>query len=242
MLITPAATAYLLTDRMKRMLIYASLLGMGAGALGSFLSFLESNLPTGPLMVLAASFIFALVFLIAPRHGLLIRAWRRRYRSQRVDVENTLKALFHVLEDRNFHGEGITVKEFAERRRQTLEEAQRSLWLLKKQNFLTFHDEGLTVLLTPQGWEGACSMVRNHRLWELYLTHAAQIAPDHVHDEAEKIEHVLGEEIVQQLEKRLKYATRDPHGKLIPSTADIRRGIPSLLPTERVTGYGRGSP
>jgi manganese/zinc/iron transport system permease protein len=59
-------------------------------------------------------------------------------------------------------------------------------------------------------------MVRNHRLWELYLTNAAQLAPDHVHDDAEEVEHLIGEETVRMLEKQLQHATRDPHGSAIP--------------------------
>ena len=48
MLITPAAAAYLLTDRMHIMLLLASIFGVAAGVTGAFLSFLGNNLPTGP--------------------------------------------------------------------------------------------------------------------------------------------------------------------------------------------------
>ena len=53
MLITPAAAAYLLTDRLSRMLWLSAVFGLVAGALGAFFSFLGPNLPTGPFMVLA---------------------------------------------------------------------------------------------------------------------------------------------------------------------------------------------
>ena len=68
-------------------------------------------------------------------------------------------------------------------------------------------------------------MVRNHRLWELYLTHAARIAADHVHEDADKIEHVLGEEVVRELEQRLDYAGVDPHGRAIPGLAGPGPGV-----------------
>ncbi len=98
---------------------------------------------------------------------------------------------------------------------------------------------GDAIFLTPDGWQRACAIVRNHRLWELYLTNAVHFAVDHVHDDAEKIEHVLGDEVVRQLERRLDYATRDPHGRLIPGLSDMRRGLsPGDRPTEAV-GYGR---
>ena len=47
--------------------------------------------------------------------------------------------------------------------------------------------DGDSASLTPEGWHRACEIVRNHRLWELYLTNAAHLAPDHVHEDAEKI-------------------------------------------------------
>ena len=62
MLITPAASAYLLTDRMNRMLIYAVGFGVVSGVLGAFASFLKPNIPTGPCMVLGASTVFVIAF------------------------------------------------------------------------------------------------------------------------------------------------------------------------------------
>jgi manganese/zinc/iron transport system permease protein len=79
------------------------------------------------------------------------------------------------------------------------------------------------VYFTPAGRQRGAEIVRNHRLWELYLTNSANIAPDHVHDDAENIEHVLGEDVVRELERRLGYATRDPHGKAIPSAQEIHQ-------------------
>jgi len=51
---------------------------------------------------------------------------------------------------------------------------------------------------------------------ELYLTQEARIAADHVHRDAEDIEHVLGEEMVARLEAGLDHPDRDPHGHEIP--------------------------
>lgn len=226
MLITPAAAAYLLTDRMHRMLLLAALFGMFAGMLGAFLSFLGNNLPTGPFMVLAASFIFVLAFLFGPRHGAVVRWFRRRSRTDRVRRENTLKAIYRVLEEREFRDEGVTLRELAELRRESLEEAQAQATALARHGFVTPHEDGNIIFFTPRGWQRACEIVRNHRLWELYLTNAAQYAPDHVHEDAEKIEHVLGAETVRELERRLQFATRDPHGRLIPGLEDIYPRVP----------------
>jgi manganese/zinc/iron transport system permease protein len=237
MLITPAAAAYLLTDRMHRLLGLAALFGVMAGAMGAFISFLTTNIPTGPLMVVAATMVFALAFFFGPRHGVLMRWWRQKSRSARVKRENTLKAIYHVLEAREFDGEGVSLRELAERRRETLDEARAQSGALCQHNFATLHDDGDAIHLTPDGWQRACEIVRNHRLWELYLTNEAHIAPDHVHEDAEIIEHVLGEETVRELERTLNHATRDPHGRSIPGLADLALGSASFGPPDPVTGY-----
>jgi len=237
MLITPAAAAYLLTDRLRHMLILAALLGMAAGVLGAFISFLGNNLPTGPFMVLGSSLAFGLAFLFAPRHGVLRRWLHERSRDHRIQRENTLKAMYHVLEAREFRGENVAIRELAERRHETAEEAKEETTQLQKHGLVTLHDDGNGIVFTPDGWQRACSIVRNHRLWELYLTSEAHLAADHVHEDAEKIEHVLGEEVVMELEKGLRYATKDPHGRSIPSLQDIRR--PAQEGPGELIGYGR---
>jgi ABC-type Mn2+/Zn2+ transport system permease subunit/Mn-dependent DtxR family transcriptional regulator len=239
MLITPAAAAYLLTDRMHRMLLLAAVFGMFAGVAGAFLSFLGNNLPTGPFMVLGASGVFGLAFLFGPRHGVVSRWWRQASRRQRTRRENTLKSVYHVLEARAFRGEGVTLTELAERRRETEEEIHQQVGELQRHRLATLHDDGQLVLLTPEGWRRAAAIVRNHRLWELYLTQSANIAADHVHEDAEKIEHVLGEETVRQLERQLAFATRDPHGREIPGIAQIEEAVARPRPPAN-TGYGGG--
>ncbi|HSH39791.1 MAG TPA: metal ABC transporter permease [Chthoniobacterales bacterium] len=221
MLITPAAAAYLLTDRMHWMLVLAAIFGMIAGVLGAFFSFLGNNLPTGPFMVLAASTVFIAAFLFGPRHGVLVRWWNRRSRADRIGRENTLKSIYRVLEEREFDGEGVSLRELAQVRRESIEEARAETKRLKRHGLVSTHEEDNMLFFTPNGWQRACEIVRNHRLWELYLTNAVQYAPDHVHEDADKIEHVIGSETVRELERKLQFAKLDPHGRLIPGLEDI---------------------
>ncbi len=235
MLITPAASAYLLTDRMHRMLILAAFFGLFAGVAGAFFSFMGSNLPTGPFMVLGASSVFGLAFFLGPRHGVIPRWWRHRSRGIRTRRENTLKSIYHVLEARNFDWDVISIEALAQYRRETLEDAQAQARHLQSVGLATIATDG-TLALTPAGWRRACAIVRNHRLWELYLTNAANYDADHVHEDAEKIEHVLGEEIVRHLERRLQFPNEDPHGKPIPSIRDMQRY--DTISGGRTSGYG----
>jgi manganese/zinc/iron transport system permease protein len=175
-------------------------------------------------MVISASVLFGAAFLFAPSHGVLSRWWRNRSVAGRIRRENTLKALYQILEQRGFHGDQNSLRELAERRRETIEEAEAEARTLARHRLATMNEAGDGLSLTPAGWQRACEIVRNHRLWELYLTAQARIATDHVHEDAERIEHILGEETVRELERKLNFANRDPHGRLIPSLQDIQAG------------------
>ena len=228
MLIIPAATAYLLTDRMHRLLGLSAVLGMAAAGLGAFGSFLGNNLPTGPLMVLAGALFFAGAFLFSPRHGWVTRVLRQHRRRARAERENTLKAMHRVLEDHGLAGvsvrEGVTLVELSAQRRESVSESGERVRDLVRAGLATVSQDGHILFFTPAGEQRARAIVRNHRLWELYLTHAASFSPDHVHDQAEEIEHVLGEETVRQLSRRLDFPEVDPHGRPIP-TVDAIHGV-----------------
>jgi manganese/zinc/iron transport system permease protein len=170
MLIIPPATACLLTDRMHRVLILSAVIGIATAAFGAFLSFLGSNLPTGPFMVLAGSFVFAMAFLFSPQQGWLTRLWRQKTQKCRIERENTLKAMYHLAERRDFREEGITLLDLAEARREPLEQIRLQADELLRQKLATLTDDGSMLHFTPEGWRKACAVVRNHRLWELYLT------------------------------------------------------------------------
>tara|TARA_B110000037_G_scaffold124851_1_gene142217 strand:+ start:401 stop:1894 length:1494 start_codon:yes stop_codon:yes gene_type:complete len=240
MLIIPASSAYLLTDRMHRMLILACLFGMITGAFGAFLSYMGPNLATGPLMVLAASSVFVVCFFFSPKHGIISRWLRFRRRANRVRSENSLKAIYQVRESLGFKGEGVLLSDLGDRMRESAKEVKSRVDALVRYDLadLKVHDDSCEVYLTPEGWVRACAVVRNHRLWELYLTKQAEFEPDHVHDDAEVIEHILGEDTVRELERLLDFPTRDPHGKLIPSLTDLQRTLTyASSKGEEASGY-----
>jgi manganese transport system permease protein len=77
LLITPGATAYLLSDRMSRMLVIAPSLGAGCAIAGLYASYHLDTAP-GPTIVLAQALVFTVVHLFGPRRGVLSTRWRRR--------------------------------------------------------------------------------------------------------------------------------------------------------------------
>ncbi len=234
MLITPAAAAYLLTDKLDKMMVLAVLIGIAAALGGWMLANLDVRLQSGPMITLTASSLFGVVYLFAPKHGVVARILRHSSRRARVRRENTLKAIYHLVEEFQLADHGVSVEQLAAKRRLTRDEVMKELRLLEKAGMATWGADKKDIYLTSHGWQRAVEIVRNHRLWELYLTDQANYASDHVHDDAEKIEHVLGAEMVRRLERDLDFPELDPHGKPIPS-------IEKTLESQRTAGKQEGT-
>jgi manganese/iron transport system permease protein len=77
MLVTPAATAYLLTRRLPMMMVSAALIGAFSGVAGLYLSY-YLNIASGAAVVLVATAVFVLAYVFAPRRGLLANALAAR--------------------------------------------------------------------------------------------------------------------------------------------------------------------
>ena len=86
MVVTPGATAYLLTDRFQRLIVIAAALGAGTSLTGAYLSYFLDG-ATGGIIVVLQTAIFLLAFLLAPKHGLI--AARRRGRQALETTEGT---------------------------------------------------------------------------------------------------------------------------------------------------------
>ena len=86
---------------------------------------------------------------------------------------------------------------------------------------LARHERYRGVELTDAGERVALEVIRHHRLLELYLAETLGLDVDDVHDEADRLEHALSEELEQRIDKALGYPTHDPHGDPIPD-ADLK--------------------
>jgi DtxR family transcriptional regulator, Mn-dependent transcriptional regulator len=96
------------------------------------------------------------------------------------------------------------------------------------------------VELTAAGRQIALEVIRHHRLLEQYLAETLGLGIDAVHAEADRLEHVLSEELEARIDKALGYPTHDPHGDPIPD-AELNverarlRSLETLAPGEEAT-------
>ncbi|WP_026909373.1 metal-dependent transcriptional regulator [Patulibacter minatonensis] len=78
------------------------------------------------------------------------------------------------------------------------------------------HEPYRGVVLTEQGRKVALRTVRNHRLLELFLVEVLEVPWDRVHDEAERLEHAVSDDLVERISAKLGHPEFDPHGDPIP--------------------------
>jgi manganese/zinc/iron transport system permease protein len=207
MLITPAAAARLWTERLDVMIWLAGIIGAASGIAGTWLSTFGLRMPTGPLIVIAASAMFAFSLVLAPRKGIIASVVRLIGLRSKVGKENVLRTMYEAAEDKQEWDAIFTAEEIAQRRSTKVQGIAPSLRSLLREKMLK--KAGDDFVLTEKGLKSAYRVVRNHRLWEMYLMHQSQIDADHVHRDADEIEHFLSPRIIERLEELLKVHERE---------------------------------
>lgn len=213
LLITPPAAARAWTERLGIMLIIAGFLGALSGFIGSYISFTAPRMPTGPWIVMSLSGTALISLFLAPGRGVLARILRQRNNRRKIISENLLKALYHLREEEQGAGAYSREEILTKRHFQRLELLQ-GLNILRRKLWIT--EEADVIRLTRTGADEARRVVRLHRLWEMYLTQRLRMKADHIHPNAESIEHIITPEIEEQLVHELGYPTVDPHQSPIP--------------------------
>jgi DtxR family transcriptional regulator, Mn-dependent transcriptional regulator len=126
--------------------------------------------------------------------------------------ENYLKAIYKLHEKR---GAMVSTSALAE----TLQINAASVTdFIKKMagKKLISYQKSKGVSLTEQGRLIALNIIRKHRLWEVWLVNNLGFKWDQVHEIAEQLEHVISDELIENLDKHLGFPKADPHGDLIP--------------------------
>jgi len=151
-------------------------------------------------------------------------------------IQDYLKEIYHLQADADGR---VSVTALA--REQKVSPASASAMVKKLAALdLVEHAPYRGVRLTRAGEKVAVEVIRHHRLLELYLARTLGLHVDAVHEEADRLEHVISEELEERIDRALGYPTHDPHGDPIPA-ADLTleeislRTLDELEPGERST-------
>jgi len=213
LLITPASAARYWTNRLGRMIIIAIVVAVTGSIAGAFISYTENKMPTGPWIVVVISVIALLSILLAPGRGIVWRWWRRIQYLRKSLRENILKEAYH-LHEKNPDKHYFTKSDIQEERRMQQRSLDRGINMLLRRKMLAVAAGNF--ILTESGMREGRRITRIHRLWELYLTEKLQLQGDHVHEDAEGIEHIITPEMEDRLIELLQRPEKDPHEKTIP--------------------------
>lgn len=221
LLIIPAAAARFWSHRLGTTLLLATSIGGLSAFLGVAASALFPRLPAGAVIVLAAVACFGASFLFGSKRGLIVRWLQHQRVSTRVARQHLLRAIYEWCEARggpaadplHLLDRPVPLADLAALNHWTRRHLHRLLRLGQSEKLLMVDRGRQTCQLSAPGKLAARHVTRNHRLWEAYLLHYADVAPQHIHHNADQIEHVIDPQIVNELEELL--AGRDA-GKLVP--------------------------
>lgn len=221
LLIVPPAAARFWCDGLNRMIMLSAGIGAASGMFGALFSSSYAGMPAGPIIVLSAgaAFVFSLIF--GSHRGLLAVAWEQIRIRHNVGRQNVLRAMYErneaklgLVDEPITSTVAVTFAELLACRSWQAATLHRNLQRAIKEGMLkkTPPPDAKTQAggtppaayeLTRQGLTAAWRVTRNHRLWELYLTAHADVAPSFVDRSADQVEHILDTPMIKRLETLL---------------------------------------
>ncbi len=203
LLITPAATAYLLSDRLDRMMVLSAIFGV-TGVVGGLYLCVWADSSGGGAIMLFCTIQFLAVLCLAPRYGLLARWLRLRRIVPQQQTEDILGFLI-----RKDHA---AISEIGKALSLPLGKLRKALRNLASDGLLSIGDQ---IRLTDAGRKEATKILRAHRLWETYLAHVGTPGAE-IHSKAHELEHSYDPKTMEYLDDLLGHPITDPHGQEIP--------------------------
>jgi len=232
-LVAPAATAFLLTERLWSMILVALLVAGGSAFLGHWLAIATPVLIFQPLgfttvddtntagmIAMAIGGLFFAAFLFSPKKGVISQSVQRSLLSFRIVCEDLLGILYRLEEFARSDdairiptgAPGATIDPRKGLSGKLLDRL--AVWRLTRQGYVEVTETAC--VLTDSGRSVARQLVRSHRLWEAYMAKHFPLASDHLHEMAHRVEHFLDGSLREEIETELDGPGEDPHGRSIP--------------------------
>lgn len=213
MLITPAIAARYWTERLDRMVIIAGAIGAFSGVVGTLLSTVSRGMPTGPLIIMAATFIFLISLLFAPERGLLPKVFRHYQLKKVTAYEQLLQTIYDVTEEqllkqKIINSKTVHLHDLLKRRPFSKRRLKALIKHLKRGN-LIYLDQDELITFTEKGLQTAHEITLKHRLYEMFLINESMFSPSDAELAKENILDV-DKKVLQVLEEYLKEYGRQP--------------------------------
>jgi len=202
LLITPAALAYMLTDRLPRMMLLAAVMGVLSVIMGLYFSEWVNASGGGSIMFMGF-ILFIVGLILAPRYGLLAAWLRRRRLVPQANLEDVLRWAYEGCLDL---GELPMERGLVRRAsRQLVREGLLEPDPIQKGR----------ICLTDKGRDEAAHIMRSHQLWEGHLIRSGMSA-EAAHKAAHELEHLHYRDVLIDFDAELEHPVKDIDGKPIP--------------------------
>lgn len=235
LLVIPPAAARFWTEKMFRLTVVAVVLGALSGMIGSGMSAIFPNLPSGAMIVLVATVMFLFSMIFGVPRGILIRKYRRYELNTKVNRQHLLRGLYEYLEahqllpiDATENVQPVSLSALEQMRSWSLPTLKKIIRHAGDEHLVTTLSDN-RVQLTLSGLKEAARVVHEHRLWELYLITYADVASSKVDQDADAIEHVLEPEVIAELEALL---VRQATEGILQSPHDLELQQSLVTPTD----------
>jgi len=149
-----------------------------------------------------------------------------------ITEENYLKALYKLSDGSN---KSVNTNALAELLKSTPASVTDMIKKLHEKK-LVDHVKYKGAFLTQEGAKLALSIIRRHRIWEVFLVEKLQFTWDEIHEIAEELEHIDSDLLIERLDVFLGFPEIDPHGDPIPSADGHIRSI-AAVPLTQITDF-----
>ncbi len=210
MLIIPASTAYLISNRLQHMLAWSAFFGLLAAVSGLMVAIFFETTP-GPAMTVAGAVVYFFIALAAPRSGFIMKKVNKYRRRRSIETEDVIK-----LSARLYENDTLNIDKLAEYSGLSQKRIKKTLKRLRRRGMLEYKSGFSDIRLSSSGQKRAYELIRAHRLWETYLSNKLGLPGESLHAHAEEYEHRLPESLVDEMDKHLGHPKTDPHGSPIP--------------------------
>ena len=181
MLIAPAIAARQWTHKLNQMVVLAAVFGAFSGGVGAVISAFDSDIPTGPMIIVVAFALVLVSIALAPGRGLVWSSWRQRVDSRRFATENALRDLYRYAMAHGGPASPVP-NEFV--RGIGDQSAALGLKRLRQAGHVVYSSGNWT--LTGSGIGVAAQAADNLRLWEMYRFHARELDLPLLHEDRQQ--------------------------------------------------------
>jgi manganese/zinc/iron transport system permease protein len=226
MLVVPAATAFLLCNRLSRMIWTSAVLGACSAVLGHVsavglprLIGFESVNSAAMIAVVCGLFLTLAVF-ASPKAGILHRWFVNERLARKIVGDDVLAILYRhsegILRESNVRlpQSQVTLDELVPRLQISTRKLRSVIHELTQQGWIRGSQSA--VALTDEGKRIAQNLVRSHRLWEQYMAVEMNVSESRLHAQAESLEHFTSPSMRGKLDAETGSSSIDPHGRNIP--------------------------